>query len=53
VGRWEERVDGETKAGSSIDWNRKAAIVCTWKYRKGHSVLGRPRRPLGAVSHQV
>ena len=26
------------KAGSSIHWNRKAAIVCSWKYRKGDSV---------------
>ena len=44
---------GEAKAGSSIHWNRKAAIciVCSWKYRKGHSVPVRPRKLLEAVSH--
>ena len=34
---------GEPKAaaGFSIYLNRKAAIVHSWKYRKGHSVTGR------------
>ena len=29
---------GELKAGSSIHWNRKAAIVGPWKYKKRDSV---------------
>jgi len=44
---------GEPKVGSSNHWNKKAAIVFLWKYRKEHSVLVRPRRPLKAVSYQV
>ena len=45
--------DGEQKVFSSINWNRKTTIVCSWKYRKGHDVLVWPRRLLEAVSHQV
>lgn len=30
----------EPKAGFSMHWNRKAAIMRSWKYRKGHSVTG-------------
>ena len=43
---------GELKAGSFIHWKRKAAIVCSWKYIKGHSIFVRPRS-LGAVSYQL
>ena len=46
---WKVGAGGELKSGSSIHCNRKAAIVCSWKYRMGHSVLVRPRRSLEAV----
>ena len=32
---------------------QKAAIVCSWKFGEGYSVLVRLRRSLEAVSHQV
>ena len=31
-------VDGEPKVGSPKHWNRKAAIMCSWKYKKGNIV---------------
>ena len=43
----------ELKAGSSIPWNRKAAIVCSLMYIKGHNVLVRLRRSLEGVLNQV
>ena len=46
-------VGKEPKEGSSEHWNRKAAIMCSWKYKEGHSVLIRPRQSLATVSHQV
>ena len=45
--------DGDPKAGSSTHCNKKAAIVCSWKFGKGYGVLVRLRRSLEAVSHQV
>jgi len=37
---------GELKAGYTIHWNRKAAIVSSLKYRKGLSVLVSLRQSL-------
>ena len=31
-------VGRESKVDSSIHWSRKATIVCSFKYRKGHNV---------------
>ena len=42
---------GDLKAGSSIHWNRKVAIVSSLKHRKGHSVLVRSRLSLTTVSY--
>ena len=44
---------GEPKAGSSIHWSKKVAIVCSLKHRRRQSVCVRLRRSLATVSHQV
>ena len=42
---------GEPKAGFSIHWNRKATIVCSWKYRKGHSDINHRSYSMQIVMH--
>ena len=46
---WAEGVGGELKAGSSINLNGKAAIVCSLKCTDSHSSPARPVRSLTAV----
>ena len=53
-GRWTEGGGVDGGAGQGVDTlKQKKAMVCSWKYRKEHSVLVKMRLSLAAVSHQV